>query len=295
MKCNSCNAEWNAPNSNPINCPFCGKPIIPEKTESSIEVQEILRNLVQQYGDSLFQPSNKGKLSGLLSDYLSHNRKLLKILQLAIQENIPFHILSCKKEEQDITLKKLITNFKTDNFIEESISIYVVNCFAYALGITCGESQLKKEVNKKSNIKKAENIVHKTHQDDWLELECYKSKDRYGYKNATGKIVIPAQYKGAEPFNEGFAAVQNDDYKWAFIDSTGKKICHFKYDRAESFSDGLAAVRFNSRWGFINEHGVLVIPIKYESVFYSFVDGEAKVREGGDHYYINKSGERIDK
>ena len=42
-----------------------------------------------------------------------------------------------------------------------------------------------------------------------------------GYKNATGKIVIPPKFRNAYPFSEGLAEVK-DVSLTGFIDKTGK-------------------------------------------------------------------------
>src|SRR5580704_7964273 len=44
---------------------------------------------------------------------------------------------------------------------------------------------------------------------------------KYAYINKSGKLVIQPQFERAEPFTEGYAAVQTSG-RWGFIDKTGK-------------------------------------------------------------------------
>ena len=77
---------------------------------------------------------------------------------------------------------------------------------------------------------------------------------------------------------------------YGFYDGVlGKIVCKPVYDDASMFSDGLAAVKTNSRWGFIDEKGVLVIPTVFEQAK-SFSNGRAEVVIDGKTYYIDKKG-----
>ena len=64
------------------------------------------------------------------------------------------------------------------------------------------------------------------------------------------------------------------------------------YDGAWDFAFGIAAVEKNSKWGFINEKGKIVIPMKYEYADY-FNGKYAPVKYKGKWYDINKKGKII--
>ena len=64
--------------------------------------------------------------------------------------------------------------------------------------------------------------------------------------------------------------------KWGFINASGKVVIAPAYDGASQFSDGLAMVRIGNRHGYINHNGKLVIPAKFSSAC-SFSDGRALV------------------
>lgn len=66
-----------------------------------------------------------------------------------------------------------------------------------------------------------------------------------------------------------------------------------KFDAIHSYSEGLAVVRLNSKVGYINEKGKLIIPLKFDYAN-SFKNGKAKVKLNGEEFYINKRGNPID-
>lgn len=127
-------------------------------------------------------------------------------------------------------------------------------------------------------------------------------KEKWGYKNKAGKIVLPAIYDDAADFSDGVAGVairkkvSKHDYEepiWGFIDATGKLILPFKYRTAHYlkkmyFNEGLAIVTEvteteNSttfKYGFINKKGIYIVPCKYQYVI-EFKGGFAAVNLGG--------------
>lgn len=128
-------------------------------------------------------------------------------------------------------------------------------------------------------------------------LTAFESIAKWGYKNSSGKVVIPAKYDYAEDFSEGFAAVglQNlgGRITMGFINTVGKAITPMKYEYVEKFSEGLALVKLNDKYGFIDKTGKEFIPLKYDSAE-SFENGKALVELNGDYYDIDKTGERIE-
>ncbi len=65
----------------------------------------------------------------------------------------------------------------------------------------------------------------------------------WGYIDREGEIVIPAIYKDASDFSEGYAAVMNAEQLWGFIDTTGATKINFIYSkRPSNFSGGFTTV-----------------------------------------------------
>ncbi len=86
------------------------------------------------------------------------------------------------------------------------------------------------------------------------------------------------QYKSVKPFSDGLAAVAivpqgARTEKWGFIDATGRVVIPMRYDVATSFKDGLAAVGKyygrgqNLKWGIVEKLGPQVTPhVHYDAV-----------------------------
>ncbi len=106
------------------------------------------------------------------------------------------------------------------------------------------------------------------------ELKHFKDKkDRYGYKNSEGKVVIEPQFQFAADFTEGLGGVQQND-RWGFVDATGKVVIPIQYDNVYTFSDGLAAVNTalpKEIWGgHLAVNGALLIrPVLWSSRSYT--------------------------
>ena len=67
--------------------------------------------------------------------------------------------------------------------------------------------------------------------------------------------------------HDGLIRVQDDNFKFGFIDKTGKVVIPCKWEEAKDFSEGLAPVQYdNGKWGFIDKYGLLTIPCKWVSV-----------------------------
>ena len=80
--------------------------------------------------------------------------------------------------------------------------------------------------------------------------------------------------------------------KCGFIDKKGNLIIPFVYDGSFSFSEGLAVVEMNGKDGFIDKKGNLIIPCIYEGAF-SFSEGFASVKLNGKYGFIDRTGKVI--
>lgn len=71
---------------------------------------------------------------------------------------------------------------------------------------------------------------------------------------------------------------------------------HAKYDRVTQFDDGLARVSKNSRHGYVDTLGKVVVPLVYDDAV-RFHNGYAAVGKGGDEdrkwALIDRSGREI--
>lgn len=116
-------------------------------------------------------------------------------------------------------------------------------------------------------------------------------KDKYGFANKNGEIVIACKYKNAYNFTEGYAAVMINN-KWGFIGKSGKTVIPFSYSSVYGFNEGLAPAAINDLTGFINKKGETVIPLKFHSA-YCFNEGLAPVMINHKWGYIDKKGNEV--
>ena len=125
-------------------------------------------------------------------------------------------------------------------------------------------------------------------QDQYIKA---KIKDKWGYIDRKGDIIIPIEYDDIGEFSENVVSVCKNR-KWGFRDNKNKSITPMRYDDAAFFSEGLAAVEKNDKWGYVNKKGKVVIPIKYNMAEY-FEDGVAVVSNSTDTGIIDKKGKEI--
>jgi hypothetical protein len=95
----------------------------------------------------------------------------------------------------------------------------------------------------------------------------FKEKEKYGFCDLKGEIIIPAKFDFVQPFSEDLAVA-------------GRLI----------FSDPYRGI-FNYKLGYINKKGEFVIPEKFDMA-YDFSEGLAEVRLGDSILFIDKSGNK---
>ena len=129
---------------------------------------------------------------------------------------------------------------------------------------------------------------------------------KWGYANKNGAIKIACEYDGALEFKYGVAFVkviesQNNYVYWKLINKQGKeigdKLQFVETDGnipVEQFSDSqkLAKVLINSRYGYVNTKGKLVISAIYKSAG-PFIGKLARVSAGSSSYFINTKGKKV--
>lgn len=122
---------------------------------------------------------------------------------------------------------------------------------------------------------------------DENNLRLVRNSNGFGFQNIYGEVVIPCKYKSAESFSCGIANVciensltensENGDYYFV-INTKGSKV----YDKAELMEENHRAVCLNGKWGFVNNQGILTIPLKYATVS-NFSDGLSCVAFEKEH------------
>lgn len=118
-----------------------------------------------------------------------------------------------------------------------------------------------------------------------------------------GRLTIKDEISYGRPLRDGliayFAPKDEFDYKWGFRDANGKVVIPAKYDVVQDFSNGLAAVGTRDesgiKWGFIDTKGNMVIAQKFSNTPSNFdACGLALVKDRDFKFvYINKQGEVV--
>jgi len=121
-------------------------------------------------------------------------------------------------------------------------------------------------------------------------------KNKCGYINASGKLIINPGFEEAYVFHEGLAAVKFEK-KYGYINTKGEVIIKPTFEGAGIFSEGLAGVKLNDKCGFINLEGKKKIDFKYKNVM-AFSEGKALVivndkSDVSSNLYIDKQGKIV--
>ncbi|MBP5189637.1 MAG: WG repeat-containing protein [Bacteroidales bacterium] len=126
--------------------------------------------------------------------------------------------------------------------------------------------------------------------DELMLMDFRDSNGKYGFKDKTGKVIIPCTWERTGRFYEGLADVQDSNGKWGFIDKTGKLVIPCKWESAWAFNEGLAKVKdSNGKWGYIDKTGNVIIPCTWEWTGW-FSEGLAAVQDSnGKSGYIDKT------
>ena len=114
-----------------------------------------------------------------------------------------------------------------------------------------------------------------------------KQGNAWSLVDLEGNQVGEDTYSDAKaPESTGLIAVANDQSKWGFIDRTGKLVIDYQYDDAYSFSDDVAAVKQAGDWIYINEKNQVVVEDGFDEAM-PFHNGYA-IAKIGDNYLTIK-------
>lgn len=111
------------------------------------------------------------------------------------------------------------------------------------------------------------------------------------YDLATRKNIVLHEFDLVYHFNSGLAAVRKNS-KWGYINKDGKLVIPYQFDDASSFSEGFAAVEVNKKKGYIDTKGDYLFEPQFESAG-TFTNDVAEVEMNGYNFYISKHGKRL--
>lgn len=158
-------------------------------------------------------------------------------------------------------------------------------------------------------------------------LTAFEVNSKFGYKDATGKIVIAAKYDAVSDFIDNIAAVTinkksgiidkkgneltkliydsftpelNHSIIWVTIDKKiglinfqGKELSKIQFDEIKYFYDQkLAPVRKGELWGFIDAFGKEIVPFKY-TYAHNFSNERAWISNNNGIGFIDEQGKEV--
>lgn len=117
---------------------------------------------------------------------------------------------------------------------------------------------------------------------------------RYGIIDTLGNIILPIEYsyntsKGNKyVYFDSLALIERDGLL-GYVDLHGNIVIPLRFNEAYHFSQGLAPVLFNGGWGYINTHGDIHIPFIFD-IASPFHWGRAEVFFHGNRHKIDLQG-----
>lgn len=121
--------------------------------------------------------------------------------------------------------------------------------------------------------------------DDRIAIKINKA---WRIADAYGRFLASDRYDDVDAeFSEGLLAVKKES-RWGYIDEWGKLIVAAKYEVARDFHEARAAVKLNGQYGFVDPKGAVVVKTQYDDVG-DFHDGVCVV-SGRDADYSIECG-----
>ena len=115
-----------------------------------------------------------------------------------------------------------------------------------------------------------------------------------GYIDKTGEILIPAIYRSAHRFKDGYALVSFSEHVLGFIDKQGNMVIEPQFYQCNPGNGFPLPVRMDphDKWGYISESGKLVFRYICDKAGL-FSEGLAFVEIEGEQFFINEQGQRV--
>lgn len=128
---------------------------------------------------------------------------------------------------------------------------------------------------------------------DYLDqgVLAVRVKDKYGFINGNGEIVIEPLYDEVSRPRDGLILTSIEN-RWGIINLEGKIILDNIYQEIISQKDGTFMVRKHGKWGFANSKGVIVKSPTFDAI-YPFSDGITAYKIDNLWGFIDRNGNYI--
>ena len=112
----------------------------------------------------------------------------------------------------------------------------------------------------------------------------FQENGRWGYADASGKPVVPAQYTAASPFQAGQAVVAKNG-AYGMLNEQGKEVVPPAYDALNPYVGGFARARVGETYTFLDEDGQEFDHLYFNAL--DFAEGHAAVLDHRGWHYIS--------
>jgi WG containing repeat len=119
-------------------------------------------------------------------------------------------------------------------------------------------------------------------------------KSFYGLLDSNGKLLIPCIYEYIDWKNDSLVQVtkHGGEVHMALFNKNGIQLTSFDYMVFGKFTEGLAKARVGNKFGYVDGHGKLLIPIVFDYCE-DFENGSAIIQQKGKWGAIDKKGKII--
>ena len=119
--------------------------------------------------------------------------------------------------------------------------------------------------------------------------------ERFGLINSKGEIIINPQYAELVFIGNGLLKALIEEEVWGILKLNGDTLLPFEYEAIGEFHDNRALVAKNNKCGYIDEKGILIIPLKflYTSILLTtgqFQNGFALLKQNNKSVIIDTTG-----
>ena len=133
------------------------------------------------------------------------------------------------------------------------------------------EEEARKQAEEEEARRQAEEEEARKQAEEEERQKALELSKKYVVIDATGAdVAVLEDVSSARPFYAGYAAVQNADGKWGFVDVTGAKVIECKFKDVAQFHESekthekyAPAAREDGQWGIIDTKGEFVVDAKY--------------------------------
>lgn len=117
---------------------------------------------------------------------------------------------------------------------------------------------------------------------------------KFGFINASGKVVIKAQFESVGYFSNGLAWAETKDQKIGYLDKSGAWVIQPQFDAAKNFDKeaGLARIKVGKEWAYVTKTGTKVT-LSGTDIYEDFFDGLARGRKNGKFGWLNSNGQWV--